>query len=700
MAICNGCGQEARPGASFCGNCGSPLDDQVLSWGVSDTELARVYHVDDVPGWLRRPLRISPNQRALLFIKGEFKGVVEGGNVDMGGLLSRITSLGATKTMVAVVIHQGSVLVPFKLGQVRTADAFSVDVECELRVRVQNEMVFYKAAMGAGDSYGVGDLRRLVFGQLRATVAQALAGVTTEQLRRDASVLASLERDMASRLDLRAAGTGLTVPSLTLTAVTHEGLDQLDEVRERRRLEEMAADDEIEAEEGSYARYVRSSAQEGRRHDAEADALERRIGTRERMRRMVIRDRMGSERAKQDELNFLAEVEKEGYLRQDEVDAVRRALDEGNEDHGIARQHALQLLSMRQAQEVALLQSDHNVELIDADVRRLQADLTRLGVVQAGEQELSLRDLNHEILKRETLIEAEMKEDRTRYEEAQRRRREERVEGTEDWEEERRRDRTTTVDGREDRLADHGVSQTIRADEFDQDLKEMEGLTRIQQERARVEQERRQADERHQDELKSKEHERAEQTAARQHQEHLSIIEAMRGMPIEQLIAVMDDGERASLLQQIRHDEIIAGMSEEQLLALNTAGSPEAAAAIRAKYEAMAGTKSAEERANLMERLVESERSHSAELSAAHQDAAERAARQQTEALQAVKEMGIAAAQAGGTVVLPGAGVAQPGAGAAPSGGSSSSRPVLVCPHCRAENDPGNKHCDNCGERL
>ncbi len=93
------------------------------------------------------------------------------------------------------------------------------------------------------------------------------------------------------------------------------------------------------------------------------------------------------------------------------------------------------------------------------------------------------------------------------------------MEGTEDWEEERRRDRTTTVDGREDRLADHGVSQTIRADEFDQDLKEMEGLTRIQQERARVEQERRQADERHQDELKSKEHERAEQTAARQHQD-------------------------------------------------------------------------------------------------------------------------------------------------------------------------------------
>ncbi len=356
MAICNGCGQEARPGASFCGNCGSPLDDQVLSWGVSDTELARVYHVDDVPGWLRRPLRISPNQRALLFIKGEFKGVVEGGNVDMGGLLSRITSLGATKTMVAVVIHQGSVLVPFKLGQVRTADAFSVDVECELRVRVQNEMVFYKAAMGAGDSYGVGDLRRLVFGQLRATVAQALAGVTHRQAaqRRQRAGVSGARHGEPARFARRGNWPD-GAASLTLTAVTHEGLDRLDEVRERRRLEEMAADDEIEAEEGSYARYVRSSAQEGRRHDAEADALERRIGTRERMRRMVIRDRMGSERAKQDELNFLAEVEKESALRQDEVDAVRRALDEGNEDHGIARQHALQLLSMRQAQEVALL---------------------------------------------------------------------------------------------------------------------------------------------------------------------------------------------------------------------------------------------------------------------------------------------------------------------------------------------------------
>ena len=87
MAICNGCGQEARPGASFCGNCGSPLDDQVLSWGYR-TPSWLGFTSTTPAGYGGRYGSAPTSERCS---SGRVKGVVEGSNVDMG-LLSRITS--------------------------------------------------------------------------------------------------------------------------------------------------------------------------------------------------------------------------------------------------------------------------------------------------------------------------------------------------------------------------------------------------------------------------------------------------------------------------------------------------------------------------------------------------------------------------------------------------------------------------------
>lgn len=686
MAICPECEQRNDGEARFCGKCGAGMQEGI--WGVGDDRLARLYTVDDLEGWWSKPLTIRPNQKALIFVKGEFKGEVRSGQVDMGGFKSRLLSWGAAKTIQAVVVREGATSLTFGVRDCRTRDAFTVEVECLLRVQIENAMAFHRNLMGDSRAVSVKDLRQDLYPTLRSALQRAVSTTTLEGLRGDPGVLLALEREVLADVDLRIAGYGLTAIGLELVAVRHEGMEQLDQARERTRLAHMGAADEIAAEDAEFGFDVQREAQKTRRGEAHVSEAAVRIRIRERMRRTLLEDRMGDERTKQDELEFLAQVEKEGMGRQDEVDAVRRALDEGNEDHAIARQHALELLTLRQAQEVGEAESVRDVALTEADVRRIQADLVRLGIVQAGEQQLALQELNHELVVASQRLESALELDRKQYDEGRRRRDEAREDGTKDWEEDHRRDRVVTVDARGDRRED-----------FEQDLHELRGLSAVQQERAEAEVELEQQAEHGRQDIADRVHTRTEQTAARLHDERLAFVDRIRDLPVEQLIAVTDDAERAALLTGIRRDEITAGMTEDQLLALRAADSPAVAEAIKARYVAMAETRSHEERTQLLERLVESERGYATQVREILEAQAERSSADQRYALDAIKEMGVAAAKGGGTVVLTPSGQVVPlGDGAETK--DKKEKAKLVCRECKAEVDASLKYCPDCGAAI
>ena len=681
MADCLKCGKQVRPGAKFCGNCGASLEE--TAWGLEENELARIYEVDDVPGWFTKPLTIKPNQKALIFIKGKFEGVVPGGVVDMGGLKQRILNLGRAKTMQAVVIHDGAVSMPFAVDNVRTADGFAVALECVVRVQVHNEMVFYRAVMGSSKVFTEASLRRSVYEPLQSAVPRSMATVGVDEVRTNVRSLEALEEEVTRRLTDALEPMGLQVADVTVSAVRHEGLDLLDQTREGRKLAELEADEEIDGEETKFGQDRQRVAQEIRREDAEeVEDRRKRLEIREQVRALLLKDRMADVRATQDELDFLAEVDKQGLMRADEVDAVRRALDENNEDHELDRQHALELLAVRQASELLDARSGLTVAEIEAQIRELQVDLERQGVLQSGQQELELRDLNHRLLSAMREAESQVELDRTRYEADL---------------EKRHNVHTQLLD---EQLNQAKTDAEVRQIETQQDQAEMGWLMSLKERKDRHKLQIAEAEQAMQEGALDRDVDRTIKLGDAEHTRKMEMIERMADMPIDQLMAVVEDNDRAALLAQVKQMEITAGMSEEQIMAVGAKESPALAEAIKARFVALAEAKSAQDVQAMGERMMAAERAHTDEVKEVYERSAERSSQQADKAIDAMRDVAKSSGGSGTTVVLPSGQVIEPGAAAGPKAPDDRGSAVVICRNCRQEVPAGDKFCPNCGEDM
>jgi len=675
MDKCAKCGAQTVPGGAFCGNCGEPL-----TWRVGESQIARVYDVKDVPGWLTKPLTIEPNHKALVFIQGKFEGSIPSGTIDMGGLVSRITSLGRTKVMRAVVINEGAITLQVGVKKVRTADGFFPDVTCEVRVRVDNAMVFLRNAIADKREYTQVALRQQLFTPLRQATKTALARVTLDDVRGRTAGAAAVEQDLAGTLSRNIAHLGLAVVAVSIATVGHEGFDQIDKDREDHAVEQIARDDQLDAEDVDYAQDLRAATQEIRRGEAKADNWEKRIETRERMRRIALTDRMAAKAAAEDESDFLAEVRKAQLVRDDEVAAVERAIDEQNVDHDLDRDHALDLLAVRQARE--LLDATHGLDMqrIEAETDKLRANLEKQGILQKGRQELQLRDVNQQLLVRSRQVEAQIDDDRKRYEARLEREHREHMQGL-----------------------DHQLSQAnndaeIARIEHEIDRLEMEWLMELKERKDRHGLQMRQAEISMQQDALDRDLDRELRQADAEHQHKTELMQLMSGMPLEQLVTVVDDNERARILADLRKQQITAEMTEEQIMAVNAAESPAVAEAIKARFMAEADTKSAQELQKMAERMLQMQQQQSTEMKELMADNADRASADAGRAIDAVRDVGVSAAGGGGTtVVLPNGQTV--GGAAAPAQKSEPAR-VMVCPTCQTEAEVGAKHCANCGHQF
>ncbi len=652
QAGCTHCDRFRAQGANFCGVCGRPLGDDSLFWGAGKGEFARRYTVDDVPGFWSKRLTVADNQIALVFAGDKLQGEVRGGSVDLGGLRRRIMSLGRAERMTAVVMQDGPVTMPFTIPEARTADDMRVQAVCRIAALVSNALVLYRNALANRDTVTDAELRGAMFPLISSEVERAIRELTLDQLAAGPDALRALEARLPRALDDALAPFGLEVTQVRVLNVNHKQLDELHNLWEQERIEELADEHALDAEDRGYVRERRRSAQDLRREQAETvEDVRARNEIRREAERLIIEGKMAHITNEEDFAEFLAEVDKQKLLREQDVLELRRRYAEANQDHDLERQHVLETLQSQRRHELTMLGAEQ------------QAELARFEL----EQEIDLDTLRteHGLTTERSVVEHKLALEQM----------------------------ARTV-AREEGVADAEAGARVREIEHEADVRELGDLVSIKRMQDEAKAARIQREQDIAIDGETQRAELAEQQAGRAHARELERMRAMAELSTEALIAITGP-EQAEMLAELKRTETLAGLSEEQILAMAAERSPEVAQAFVERFRAEGEASGTEMMQEMYERMLAEK---DAAMTGSREDAQEHSRQMQRLAEEAMRAMRDTAGSAGrGETIVMGAGGATTIGGQQPA---SESQRITVCPNCHVDVEEGVKHCPNCGHKF
>lgn len=654
QAGCPQCDRFRARGDRFCGGCGAPLSSDVILWGASNDQFARRYTVDDVAGFWTKRLTVADNQIALVFAGGKLQSEVRGGSVDMGGLKRRILSLGRAERMTAIVMRDGPMAMEFSLERAATADDMTVRVTSQARIQVRNPLVLYGNVLSGQDELTVGELRRALYPLISSELSRAIRTATLDQLASGVDALRAVESRLPRLLADALEPLGLEAVQVRLLEVYHPRLEELRAGREDRHFDEVAEEDAIGAEDRQFGRDRQTAAQGLRREEAETvDDVRRRNDIRREAERLIIEGKMAHIANEEDLAEFLAQVDKQGVLREQDVFELKRGVAEANEDQHLVRQHLLATLQSQRRHELTMLDARQSGELALFELEGEQ----RLDTLRTQHGMTTERAMVEHKIALQKMMRAAAREDGVGDAEAEARKRE--------------------IERRED---EEDLAAALAAKERMQELK----AKRLQREQDIALGGRRQIMEMDQD------------AADRAHARELAKLQAMAELSTEALIAISGP-EQGQILAEISRTEALAGLSQEQILAMAAERSDTVAQAFVERFRAEGAAGGLEMMQRMYERMLAEKDTAAASSREDAQQHAEQMQRLSEEAMRMMRDTATSAGGRGETVIV-GAG----GATAVRGQQQVPSEPerVMVCPDCHVEGEVGLKHCPNCGHKF
>lgn len=357
---CGNCGASVPASARFCPNCGHAVVQATAPsmkanrWSRREGDFATRVEVDDVQGFLRRPLVVESGLKALFFAGGRVAGDLPPGTYDMGGILQRIADLGSTRAATVMLVDASDTPMDFWVSGLVTADPIRISAHCEVVIQVADPILFFNNVMKGRQSYAVAELQESLSGEMRNAMQEYVGQHALPELNASVEMKTALQGQVERHLRTTFQRNGLDFVHVRVFEFAHQGVDEILGQREETVLER-------ERQEATAEREVQDVAY-----------YERRAETWDRMRQALTDDRMREIRTEEEFLDFKAEIDKANLIRDDEVAGVVRALGEQTEDHEAAREHLVERL-------------------------RIERDLERRRIELLGSQDLDGAQVEHEI---------------------------------------------------------------------------------------------------------------------------------------------------------------------------------------------------------------------------------------------------------------------------------------------------------------
>lgn len=437
MLVCNSCGHEQASG-KFCGRCGkeiaapAPVADDVnvaqasesgfLTWEIGPLEVARKineaelsFYGKDVKGFI-----IGPHQRALIYSGGSLIAELTSGTYDIPGnpseMLGELDSDRAREGGVAGALRgAGGAITNFFLGTPQKSDKKKAEesIRAAERRRTQTELERYLDYVEKGDPLSLIITRAGSF-NLELTLDQIQTADVRTDLGLDFQVsLADLETFHREFL----ANTERTLSKSTLQAATAERVSRgVSEALASLPGGEIESNPEaakaVEAAIGSSIAPAFELQKLGRVVVAHAEIQtireenERLALAEQRLPQLVaaneFANRMNAvdlQKAADDEefARMLQEVNKDGLLREEEMEAFMRGIEERREDHEVDREKTLGLAILARDQALAM---SHQANQQALEVAGLDHELGITARRRAFEREETEKDLDIDRKKR------------------------------------------------------------------------------------------------------------------------------------------------------------------------------------------------------------------------------------------------------------------------------------------------------------
>ncbi len=762
---CPHCGQAVAANARFCPHCGRQLggarapDLRGGVWRKSPDEFAVRVEPADLRGTFYRELEVQPGQQVVLLVDGRADEQRQGpGRYTVDSLFERVLTLGAGRHVTGLLVDGGYVPLEFQLPKIYTQDAYEVGVRCVVGVEVANPVAFFTNVLKSQRTLTVGDLRSFLYDEVRDAVQDVIGQQDIRQL---ATGLAQRDR-LANAVDIylnnTLATSGLRFGGVRTVEVSHPQLEALRAQWETIRLARDQAEAdltqererklaEVKRREELWQADIAETEQKTREQREQVRTYEERAALWEQARRAILSEEMNQVRTKQDLADFLASINKQQTLRQEDLDVLAEGFDQRKEDRGKARAHAAYLAELERdynrKQADLVWRTDFTLEEMASSLKVEQQRLADAGLLdgkrwdndmaalrrQADRTEWDRAEtLKTDLFRRKTetdefghqgalatakaeldakltairgdsrrseaekdaasqlaVSEYEVKRTRILHEEQMRQE-----------DEERKRDKEDVEDGiawlakmKQNKLAAEEQARRIARED---EITRTEAALKA--------------------DLARKEAERLDKAQALAHE--LAMFQARGQMSAEALMS-LSAPDQARAIADLKKTDAMKGMTDEQVYAMMAAQSPAVAQALAERFKAAAARPAevdAQTRA-LYERMladIQRDREKEAEL---HTRTEDRFQQMFTQALDSQRTgmVDIARATSGqapapsGPVVIMNPATGQPqvihtgGPGGVQVGGGGSER-VQVCPHCHIESPVGVRFCRNCGQSF
>jgi hypothetical protein len=713
-------------------------------WTAPADQFAVQVQIPDAEGFLTRRLIIDPGTKALFIEDGQFLGEVPPGDYDLQSLAERLKFWRRKRTTV-ILARQEDVPLRIASGSVPTAENLLVDLEVFFTVQMEDVSLFLHNLLGTRPSYSIAELCQAVTPMIRQAIWEAVGRLPIEQLARP-QTRGDIDAAMEQALGLSMRRYGLRFGQVHMVSVRHDQYDQQrrkrgeiwlyrDRIEQAKAVDELQADDRLrQIRQGEKTNELELLAQQvaADRLEGDLSVLTRRLGIRQQWRDAVRCDKFDAIRDETALAQMLAERDKSGLVRQEEIDECKAIFQAKKEDREAARAYLLRKIDI-----------ERQVEL-----DQLRAGLAHAVKLKAMEQEMELaRTVANEQNRRwlEGLEQQRHKAEFDREERAREVRKlrdmataENLARREEDWQNLLHQQRADRLQGeivlvqaerqaRVERIEmdlrltrqreDLALEQ--RRKQFEQELAtktsqdQMEKLRAMQQANAEFQRQQHELYERR----TRLDAELADARTDKAAEHELARLRLLKDANVETLI-VAADLEHATLLAN--HEQVKAQVDLEKHKATEQARQAAGQNAIDerlAQMQAAHSEASKAEQAQLYQQMLQSQQAGMERVAQAYREAMQGQQQVGQQALGTLGQMGQQAFGAMGQMGQPSAAPATPPAqwtpvqyvapvpgvpaGPGPAApGVPAPGPVVICTKCRAENPKTARYCSNCGGQL
>jgi hypothetical protein len=678
-------------------------------WSRNPADFATRIDHNDVSGLGSSDIAIEMGTNALLLTDGALRGVAAPGRytlTTLGERLNAVVALKAARQVSAVVIDTNEVDLVCRIENARAKDGLTLGVELTLAVRLPawdpqgrpRVVDFFTNLMKDRKRYSLEDLRDYLIPEIADAAGEYLRNYELKDIDSGLAKKEALGEAILAHLERTLQATGLEFRRVRAIRVFHTRYDAIRKQNEDLELQVSEAQAKLE---GRRRLYDVAKAQDLQALAQESDQVgifEKRAAVNERMRKALSEDKMSEIRSEEDFKIFLARVDYDNILREEERAKLLEEFRNARADRIRAREHILAVADIEGRYELEMLRLKRTQGLSAAefefqaaqarDKAKFETDLA----LQRVNAELAIRKAKEDFERESASIAAA--DARTRQLQAEK----DTIE------------KALTTARTKSEIADLERQEDEKDAELGMRMLERMKAIRRHDDFEREIRRRQTAREELEDRLVERKavFEQEQARIAQEYRFKIDYAAKLGEIGGKDALIALAEGGSGQLLKELAETREYRGMSPEQLEMLMSAKSGAMAQALLEKYKAQAnqGQGLSQEQTKLYERLVQVTQETARREADAMRDAM-RDQRSMAENLGGmIRDVGLG--RPGQTqpppIIVTGGGMAFPSTPAASTPGApspaKSPAEVWVCPKCQHKSKPGVKFCANCGHKY